>query len=127
MDRLGEALVKTASRFDPHCSIADKSGRIRLHISFPTFNDLLYEGFEPILLLGRSNPRVISHLVHILTDLTDHVNNSGRLEAVEEFARAIEVEEGDRETIHSRKLVSAYKGLHAKIDEVRKRLTIREE
>ncbi|NLG17272.1 MAG: DUF2254 domain-containing protein [Fibrobacter sp.] len=126
IDRLGEALVKTAYRFDPHCSFADRKGKIRLHISFPTFNDLLYEGFEPILLLGRSNPRVILHLVNILTEITEHVNSSSRLEAVAELAKAIEIEEGDRMSIHRKKLFPAYKRLHAKIYEVRKRLTAQE-
>jgi uncharacterized membrane protein len=122
MDRIGEALVKIALRADPRTSMADREGTARIFFHYPSFGDLLYQGFEQILLWGESNPRVIAHMAKILTEITVHVTTTGKLSHIEAFSSSIHLPAVSKEAVHYGELAAALDLLHARIDERKRQL-----
>lgn len=117
MDRIGTALMKTASGFQPQSSIYDKHGKARIMIHYPDFHDLLYQGFEQILLFGKSNPLVLYHMAKILNEVICHANTIEKVLSVEEFCCAVKVSPDNFHPIHLKKLNAATEALSNRITE----------
>jgi uncharacterized membrane protein len=69
MDQIGDLLLRLGGRRLEIGPYPDDSGRIRLIIPFPSWDDFLHLGFEEILSYGAKSVQVMRRMKALITDL----------------------------------------------------------
>ncbi|HEY2389555.1 MAG TPA: DUF2254 domain-containing protein [Candidatus Angelobacter sp.] len=69
LDQIGDLLLRLGGQRLEIGTFQDDSGRIRLTIPFPSWNDFLHLGFEEILSYGAKSVQVMRRMKALITDL----------------------------------------------------------
>jgi uncharacterized membrane protein len=86
IDRLVEVLTAVGAADDPPRGFEDGDGTVRLEIPYPTYNELVGLGFDPIRRYGATDASVVVHLARAWSILRSALP-PGRHAAIREQAR----------------------------------------
>lgn len=70
LDQIGDLLLRLGARRLEIGPLQDESGRVRVTVPFPTWDDFLHLGFEEILSYGARSVQVMRRLKALVADLT---------------------------------------------------------
>jgi uncharacterized membrane protein len=76
IDRLGEGLTRLAQQHIPSPYGFDKAGKLRLIVSVITFEDILSASFTHIYHYGKSDVKIVCHLLKTLQDIGAQTTNA---------------------------------------------------